>query len=522
MIKDALDRLSAGQFAVSYGLFRQAVLTGPRQAVAWFGLSQASARLPTAADKAFAFAERALLTLDGHERSRLQAEVFKNFGQLLQQRPSQAHRPSAKTCFQQAVIIAPSLSSAMLAFAATAAPTDRRKWLGRALKSAPARSNSGEVAGELRRNGGDIIAAKKCYRRALILTPSAYHSQTFLGIAQKSLGDLITSTTSLQRAVIMAPSYLPACATLGRNYLLQRDFKRGWEFFEAEWRHHNTRPDAIGHDLPLWTGVPIPNGQLLLWSDDQIGDEVLFANLLPALRKHVGSLTVAVDRRIVPYLAAALPAVEFIAKTDQQRLRQAAKTASAGYRLEFIGRFLLDDATQLPPPQALLKSTPIMPPERKRPRVGLSFHSINPTIGDYKSIHLTTLSPLLCLPGIDWVNLQYGDHEQEISSTAKALGIHIEQNPDADQIQHFDEFLKRLATIDLVISIPNTTVHLAGAMGIETWVMLPRGPGQSWFWFDDGEQASWYPKTRIFRQKTPLQWDPVVTAVRDAMVDRLP
>ena len=114
MIKDALDRLSAGQFAVSYGLFRQAVLTGPRQAVAWFGLSQASARLPTAADKAFAFAERALLTLDGHERNRLQAEVFKNFGQLLQQRPSQAHRPSAKTCFQQAVIIVPSLSSAML------------------------------------------------------------------------------------------------------------------------------------------------------------------------------------------------------------------------------------------------------------------------------------------------------------------------------------------------------------------------------------------------------------------------
>ena len=119
----------------------------------------------------------------------------------------------------------------MLAFAATGAPTDRRKWLGRALKSAPSRSNSWEVAGELGRNGGDISAAKKCYRRALILTPSAYHSQTFLGIAQKSLGDLITSTTTLQRAVIMAPSYLPACTTLGRNYLLQRDFKRGWETF---------------------------------------------------------------------------------------------------------------------------------------------------------------------------------------------------------------------------------------------------------------------------------------------------
>ena len=76
--------------------------------------------------------------------------------------------------------------------------------------------------------------------------------------------------------------------------------------------------------------------------------------------------------------------------------------------------------------------------------------------------------------------------------------------------------------MDLIITISNTTAHVAGALGVPCWVLVPAGKGQFWYWFLDREDSPWYPSLRLFRQATPGVWADVITAVGMALNQRPP
>ncbi|MDF3036825.1 MAG: glycosyltransferase, partial [Paucimonas sp.] len=76
--------------------------------------------------------------------------------------------------------------------------------------------------------------------------------------------------------------------------------------------------------------------------------------------------------------------------------------------------------------------------------------------------------------------------------------------------------------MDLVITVSNTTAHLAGAQGVPVWTMVPDGPGCFWYWFRNRTDSPWYPSMRIFRQPEPGAWQPVIENVVQAIVEMPP
>ncbi len=82
-----------------------------------------------------------------------------------------------------------------------------------------------------------------------------------------------------------------------------------------------------------------------------------------------------------------------------------------------------------------------------------------------------------------------------------------------DSSGDLDMFAAQVAAMDLVISISNTTVHMAGAIGVPVWAMVPTGPGAHWYWFRDRTDSPWYPSLRIFRQARPGDWSNAVADV---------
>ena len=112
------------------------------------------------------------------------------------------------------------------------------------------------------------------------------------------------------------------------------------------------------------------------------------------------------------------------------------------------------------------------------------------------------------------MNLQYGDAD-ELAAEAQAAGLSLLIDRNVDQLSDMDIFAAQIAAMDLVITIDNSTAHLAGALGIPVWLLLPFVP--DWRWQLNREDSPWYPTMRIFRQQGVSEWKPVLDRVHNAL-----
>jgi hypothetical protein len=120
------------------------------------------------------------------------------------------------------------------------------------------------------------------------------------------------------------------------------------------------------------------------------------------------------------------------------------------------------------------------------------------------------LAPLFALDHVRWISLQWGETDPPHPAVAPGL---LDARDMADTAAV-------LRTLDLVIGVDTSVVHLAGALGLEAWVLLARVPDYRWML--DREDSPWYPTLRLFRQTRRGEWGPVVTRVVEALTRRFP
>ena len=113
---------------------------------------------------------------------------------------------------------------------------------------------------------------------------------------------------------------------------------------------------------------------------------------------------------------------------------------------------------------------------------------------------------------ITLVNLQYGDVEDEIREFIRSTGINILQCGSVDNRDDLDGLAALIELCDLVVSTSNVTIHLAGALGKETWVLLPYV--SKFWWLLDREDSVWYPSIRLYRQSSFRSWARTLTKVQ--------
>jgi hypothetical protein len=183
-----------------------------------------------------------------------------------------------------------------------------------------------------------------------------------------------------------------------------------------------------------------------------------------------------------------------------------------------IGRWLRPNLASFPVQKSFLKADPARSRAlRERygqgPLVGIAWRSKNAAIGGQKSIPLAAWKPVLTVPGVKWINLQYGDVAEELAKIRESFGIEIRNDPEIDQLADMDALLAQVAALDLVITTSQTVAHVAGALGVPVWILLPRGEGLLWYWFLEGEKSPFYPSARLFRQASRGGWSEILERV---------
>lgn len=371
--------------------------------------------------------------------------------------------------------------------------------------------------------------ARTCLDRALALRPD--HAETWfnLGILHQDRNELNDALRCYDRAISLSPGDAVARLNRANLQLLGGDFARGWG--EYSWRFEAQRTPRRPLPWRPWDGSPIQGKRLLIHAEQGIGDEIMFASCFPELLRSTGRCVIECDKRLVPLFQRSFPGAGIVGGRVEKGKREdtTAQFAALGpfdfqAAMGDLPRYLRPDLASFPYVQGYLQPDPgLLAKWRARYdalgtglKIGISWRGGRTNAQQrLRSLALTEWGEILTMPGVHFVNLQYGDTRAERQLVRGRLGIDVRHWEDSNPLDELDDFAAQVAALDLVISIDNATVHLAGALGRPTWVLLPFAP--DWRWLLGREDTPWYPATRLFRQRRPGDWTDVLCAVRSRL-----
>jgi tetratricopeptide (TPR) repeat protein len=374
--------------------------------------------------------------------------------------------------------------------------------------------------GNVLQSQGKLAEAGACYQRALVLKPDLAEVHLNLGNIFKAQGDVDSSLACYRRALALNPASAEATVAESMALLLKGDFASGWKNFERRWqtKDYDTQMRTYAHP-PLWKGEQLALGRLLIWGEQGIGDEIMFAGLIPDAICTGNRCVLDCDARLKPLFSRSFPGIDVVSGVDpasHPELEFAAHLPSGSLPGLFRTSTAAFEATTSPyllvDPSAQSRFRTRYADGRKL--IGLAWHTKNKKTGPIRSIDLALLAPLFAHPGTRWISLQYGDCDR-LEEQARAANAPVLIDPEVDQLSNIDDFAAQVAAMDLVITIDNSTTHLAGALGVPTWVLLPFAP--DWRWQLNRTDSPWYPTVRLFRQPSLGDWQSVVREIENAL-----
>jgi tetratricopeptide (TPR) repeat protein len=458
------------------------------------------------------FASGAAVLQQSLAQNAKQPEVSYNLGYALQQL---GLHDSAIQAFGQAIALMPEDVDARMSRGHVLATQQRFDEaladFSKATRLAPqlpdAWNNLGNVLQDLQRDEEAIAA----YDQALALRPGFAQAWFNKGKALGALGHYPAADAAYEKALALNPNYDEAKWHQSWVKLVQGDFKSGWALFEARWTVPQLGNQRRYPQLPQWLGKEsIAGKSILLYAEQGLGDTLQFCRYVPVLQALGARVSLAVQQPLVLLLAGQWPGVMVAeAFADVSGFDLATPLMSLPLAL---GTTLEKIPAEVPYIQVANATTVAA---RGRPRVGLVWSGSAGHKNDKnRSMALSVLAPLFELP-VDWVCLQPDVRE----SDRAWLAAHPEVVLNQSALTDFAETARIIAGLDWVVTVDTAVAHLAGALGKETWLLLPAGPDYRWLL--ERTDSPWYPTVRLFRQQQRGGWSGVVAKVSAAIQDRI-
>jgi Flp pilus assembly protein TadD len=304
------------------------------------------------------------------------------------------------------------------------------------------------------------------------------------GQIRHAMGDLAGAAEWVARAAAMRPGHAGTRLQQAFTSLLGGVSRAGWELFEAR-----PRPD-VWPGTRDWQGEPLDGARLLVVCEQGFGDQFHFLRFLPRLAAAgTGDVMVACAPSLVGLLRA--NGIAAFAFDDVPSAEWSVPLLSLPHRLKLH----VDMGGEGTP--YLLAPNPASPDRSSSSgplRLGLVWQG-NPEFRAtlLRDLDADSLALLAAVGGVEWISLQYG--------TDIPRGLPITAMPPC---RDWADTADLLVTLDGVVSVDTSIAHLAGAMGIPTWILLPHAP--DWRWGLEGESTAWYRSARLVRQPASLDW----------------
>lgn len=379
----------------------------------------------------------------------------------------------------------------------------------------------------------DYAEAAEAYGRAIAQNPHHADAMRDLATVSTELGRHDDALAYYTQAITSAPDNAKTMFMRSLHMLSCGDLKAGFEHYDSRFAVLDKARAAFRPEPPpYWAGESLYNKRLLLWTEQGLGEELLSVGLIQRL-PHLRTTSVAVEcsQRLVPVLRRSCPEYEIFSWNDHEIVAKRQASSQKAFDVQCpalnLAQYVELDGAPAASPDAFITPDPLALDRLRqkyaalangRKVVGVSWHSAVSERGKKKSFPLAALAPILEEDNMFLVSLQYGDHSDEIAQVQNDLGTQLYVDPEVEQLGELDPVFAQIAAMDLIVTCSNSVAHMGGAVGVPTWVILPRGTGAPWFWFLERGDSPWYASVRLFRQPTatigkPEWWDTPIRAV---------
>ena len=350
--------------------------------------------------------------------------------------------------------------------------------------------------------------------RALALQPGLIAALSDMAIACCTLNRYEDAVPHYQQAYRAEPSnnsarYLEALALLALG-----DHANGWRKHETRWYAELGQDMRARFDGPTWLGEPGIEGQtVLLHAEQGLGDTLQFIRYAPLVKARGARVMALVQAPLAPLLRGMDGVDQVIGYGEDlpgfdthcalMSLPRAFRTQSDTIpaSIPYVA----------PSPDRLAAWAERLGPRPARRRIALAWSGSTSVWN--RAVPLALLAPLLDRDDVEWHAAQTEIYDTDRPALARFPRVidHVAALAD------FADTAALLAQMDLVISVDTALAHLAGAMGLPAWTLLPLGA--DYRWLTTGTTTAWYPTMRLFRQQALCDWLPVIAAVNQALDD---
>lgn len=358
--------------------------------------------------------------------------------------------------------------------------------------------------------------AAAVYRRALALAPQHVGALTNLGRALQKQARPQEAIVCFERALTLKPDLPEAHWGLATQRLLLGDFVQGWQEYEHRWtlsENHGLRREFAA---PRWDGGDITGRTLLLHAEQGIGDTLQFVRYAPLLARR-GAHVVVLCQPPLKRLLMEMDDISVVA--DGEPLPE----FDLQLPLMSLPRVLGTTLATIPVDMPYLRADPVdvrawgkKLDDKDHFKIGLVWAGNRRHLNDCnRSCTLAAFAPLAAVSGIRLYSLQKDEAAAEIRNAPANMRLVALGNELVD----FADTAAAITCLDLVITVDTAVAHLAGALARPAWLLLPLAP--DWRWMLAREDSPWYPSLRLFRQSQAGDWSGVLTAVINALRQRL-
>jgi len=391
-----------------------------------------------------------------------------------------------------------------------------------ALKYVPEDALTYNNLGGAYKENGQFDEAVQAYQKAISINPENAEVQNNLGNTFRECGRFDEAIQAYQKAIDTNSQYADSHSNLGTLLLMHGNFECGWKKHEWRWKSDKfVKDNKRFFPHPLWVGCQLTGKSVVIWLEQGVGDQIMYASLLPKLQQQAHRILVETQQRLVPLFRRSFPEISFFRIQDPPNSKLLEESIDYQLPIGSLARWLLPDEESFPKNTIYLKACvnkvkelrdKYQQLESDKLLIGISWKSVNKDIGKLKSTFLTQWRDLLSQKDCLFINLQYGDVEEEINAFTAQTGISIYQDRDIDSLKDLDGFAAQVSALDLIISTSNTTVHMAGALGKRVWTLLHYVP--DWRWQLDRLDTPWYPSMTLYRQPVSDDWYSVFQRVQ--------